>query len=119
MAEIELLANHAPVSIRLSRYLSQQNIARLIFERAEVSFNVYESKTYSIRSDAGTTRHFSAEGGSTDYRSYAEPLVLNFLAASEKREAAVCDAASSLPVITILDEIYRQARQYPATLGSV
>ena len=51
LAEIELLANHAPVSIRLSRYLSQQNIARLIFERAEVSFNVYDSKAYSVRSD--------------------------------------------------------------------
>jgi hypothetical protein len=43
-------------------------------------------------------------------------LLLNFLAASERREPAFCDPASSMPVIDILDEIYRSARRYPATL---
>ena len=40
LAEIELQADGAPVSIRLSRYHHQENVAHLVFERAEVSFNV-------------------------------------------------------------------------------
>jgi predicted dehydrogenase len=119
LADIELRADNASVSIRLSRYFAQENLARLVFERADISFNVYDSKTYSIRSDTMKAGHFSAPGGSTDYRSYAEPLLLNFLAARDNREPAVCDAESSLPVIDILDEIYRRARQYPAALGNV
>jgi predicted dehydrogenase len=119
LAEIELYGNGTPVSIRLSRYYTQENVARLVFERAEISFNVYEAKTYSILWNSGKATPFAAARGSTDYRSFAEPLLLNFLAASEKRESAMCDAASSLPVIEILDEIYRLARRYPAKLGSV
>lgn len=119
LAEIRLLANDAPVSIRLSRYYPQGNVARLVFEHTEISFNVYEAKTYSLRASAGKVEHVAAATGSTDYRSYGDPMVLNFVAAHEKREAAVCDAASSLPVIVILDEIYRHARQYPSTPGSV
>jgi predicted dehydrogenase len=119
LAEIELRANDAPVSIRLSRYLSQENVARLAFERAEISFNVYDSTTYSIRSDTSKATQVALAGGGTDYRSYGEPLLVNFLAARDKREPVVCDGASSLPVIDILDAIYRQARQYPVALGNV
>lgn len=119
LAEIELHANDAPVSIRLSRYYPQENVARLVFERAEISFNVYDAKTYSIQSNSGKATTFVTMRASAEYGSYAEQLLLNFLAASEKRESAICDAASSLPVIEILDKIYRLARQYPAKLGSV
>ena len=45
LAEIELQANDAPVSIRLSRYHPQENVAHLVFERAEISFNVYDPTT--------------------------------------------------------------------------
>jgi predicted dehydrogenase len=119
LAEIELCANDAPVSLRLSRYAQQRNLAHLAFERAEVSFNVYEAKTYAVRTTAGKPARFAAAPGSTNYRSFGEPLVLNFLAASEKREAAVCDAASSLPVIDILDVIYREAGRYSDVIGYV
>ena len=118
LAEIELQANDASVSIRLSRYHSQENIARLAFERAEISFNVYSATTYSIRSASGKVIPFAVPRANVEYGSYAEPLFSNFLAASEKREPAMCDALSSLPVIAILDEIYRCAHQYPARLGS-
>ena len=118
LAEIELRANGAPVSIRLSRYHPQDNVARLVFERAEISFNVYDAKSCSVRSGRGKTTSVNGRGGA-DYGSPAEQLLLNFLAASEGREPAVCDAASSLPVIDVLDEIYRCARQYPVHLGSV
>lgn len=118
LAEIELQANAAPVSIRLSRYHSQENVARLVFERADISFNVNDATTYSIRSN-GKTKLVATSHAGVGYASHAGPLVLNFLAASEMRESAVCDAASSLPVIEVLDEIYRLARQYPAELGSV
>jgi hypothetical protein len=53
------------------------------------------------------------------YSALAEPLLLNFIAAGEGRESAICDAASSLPVIEILDQIYRRAELYPSVIGIV
>ena len=119
LAEIELQANGAPVSIRLSRYHDQENVAHLMFERAEVSFNVHDGTEYCKRSNAGTVTRVSIPRGGAQYGSHAESLLLNFLAASEKRESAVCDASSSMPVIEILDEIYCRAEQYPVSLGYV
>ena len=118
LAEIELRAGDAPVSLRLSRYHTQENVARLVFERAEVVFDVYDARTYSVRASSGKVMSITAEGA-IEYSAYADAVLLNFVAASENREPAVCDAASSLPVIALLDEIYRGARRYPAELGSV
>lgn len=119
LAEIELEADQAPVSIRLSRYHQQENVARLVFQHAEVSFNVYDPKTFFIRRTSGKAELFTAAPNGLDHRSHAEQMVLNFLIASQKREPALCDAASSLPVIELIDKIYCQARQYAATPGSV
>ena len=118
LAEIDLQANDASVSIRLSRYHAQENVAHLVFERAEISFNVYSTATYSIRSNSGKVIPFAVPRANVEYGSYAEPLFSNFMAASENREPPICSAASSLPVIGILDEIYRRARRYPAELGT-
>jgi hypothetical protein len=46
-------------------------------------------------------------------------ILINFVAAARGREKAVCEATSSLPVIDILDEIYRCAKHYPETPGVV
>jgi predicted dehydrogenase len=120
LAEIELQANNAPVSIRLSRYHTQENVAKLTFEHAVVSFHVYDSTTYSVRWNSNKPTSIDLSNKSTtDYCGIAEQVLLNFLAASHKREQAVCDAASSLPVIDLLDEIYRVAGRYPAALGTV
>jgi predicted dehydrogenase len=118
LAEIEIQADDTPVSIRLSRYHAQENVARMAFERAEVAFNVYDPSTYIIRPvSGGSVRVVTA--ASPEKNSHANRLLLNFLAASQGRESPVCDAASSLPVIDILDQAYRSARHYPATLGAV
>jgi len=119
LAEIELVANHAPVSIRLSRYQKQENVARLVFERAVVSFDVYSPGAYSVEWNARGAGRPSTRNGDPERRTVAENLLLNFLAASEKREEPVCDARSSLPVIELLDEIYRCSHLYPADLGNV
>jgi UDP-N-acetylglucosamine 3-dehydrogenase len=119
LAEIELRANKVPISIRLSRYHAQENIAHLIFERADVSFGVFDSATYFVRSDSGKPKSFAIGNAKSEYSKHAESLLLNFLAATEKREPAICDARSALPVIDILDEIYRSARRYPENFGSV
>jgi predicted dehydrogenase len=118
LAEIELQADDVPVSIRLSRYHAQENVARLVFERAEVVFNVYDPSTYTIRPASGSPVRV-VTGTSPEENNHADLLLLNFLAASEGREPAVCDAASSLPVIDVLDEAYRCAQRYSATLGAV
>lgn len=118
LADIELRASGAPVSIRLSRYYSQQNVARLHFERAEVGFGVYDANTYWVRtSPRGTPRH--AACGGRDTVTHAESLILNFIAASEGREAPICDPASSQPVIDLLDQVYTRAARYPAAIGGV
>jgi predicted dehydrogenase len=119
LAEIKLRANDSPVCIRLSRYHQQENVARMRFERAEVSFHVHGATSYSIRSNAGKAVQHELRSADATADNPAERLLLNFLAASEKRESAVCDPASSLPVIELLDNIYRSALRYPATIGYV
>jgi predicted dehydrogenase len=119
LTDIALQANDARVAIFLSRYYPQDNIARLEFEHAEVAFNVYDDGAYSVRANGGKVTHCVSASVGAEYGSYAPALLLNFLAASEKRESAVCDAASSLPVIDLLDEIYKLAQQYPGDLGAI
>ena len=119
LAEMELLADDAPVSIRLSRYQTQENVARLVFERATVSFHVYSSREYAVAWNGPAPKGGGSGKGDLEKYTAPEQLLLNFLAAGEEREAPVCDARSSLPVIELLDEIYRGARLYPDELGSV
>jgi predicted dehydrogenase len=118
LAEIELRAGEAPVSIRLSRYRSQENVGRLVFDRAEIAYNVYDPRSYTIRPASGGPAHVVTSAGPDD-TDHAGRVLLNFLAASEGREPVVCEAASSLPVIDILDQAYRIAGRYPETLGAV
>jgi predicted dehydrogenase len=119
LAEISLRANDAPMSIRLSRYHDQENVAHLFFENAEVSFDVYDSVTYSVHWKTGKSVSIATDrSGTNGYGSLAEQVLLNFLAASERREQPICDAASSLPVIELLDQIYHQAGLFPASLGA-
>jgi len=119
LAEVELQANGSPVSIRLSRYYKQDNVVRMTFEGAEVSFSVFDTKSYFVKSASGRTTRIPVNQVAADNETPAEQVLLNFLAASDKRELAICDPASSMPVIDILDEIYRSASRYPATLGDV
>jgi predicted dehydrogenase len=119
LAEIMLRANDAPVSIRLSRYHEQENVAHLVFNDAEVSFNVYDSGKYFVRWNSGDSASIvTNRNGTRGYGNLAEQVLLNFVAASERREQAVCDAASALPVIELLDQIYHRAGLYPATVGA-
>ncbi len=119
LAEIELEANDATVSIRLSRYYPQQNVARLVFERAEISFDIFDGTMYRIQRNAGRVTELVLAKAATDFGSYADLLLSNFLAACDNLEPALCDCWSSLPVIEILDQIYHSAARYPANLGSV
>ena len=119
LAEIELQANGSPVSIQLSRYYEQDNVVRMTFENAEVSFSVFDTKSYFVKSASGRTTQTPVNQIAAENETPAEQLLLNFLAASEEREPAICDPASSMPVIEILDEIYRSARRYPTALGYV
>jgi predicted dehydrogenase len=119
LAEIALRADGAPLSIRLSRYHEQENVAHLFFERAEVSFDVYDSVTYSVHWNTGESVTIATKDkGNNGYGGLAEQVLLNFLAASERREQAICDGASTLPVIELLDQIYHQAGLFPESLGA-
>lgn len=119
LAHIALRASGAPVRLELSRYYLQTNTARLEFEHAEVSFDVYGSSDYMVRWRSDRSSHSTYHKGREGAGSPAHVLILNFLAACAGTEAPVCTAASSLPVIDILDQIYRRAERYPARLGAV
>ena len=119
LAEINLTANEVPVSLRLSRYQKQQNVACLSFERTDVFVRVFDWNTFATRSRSGAARRITARPTIKAFATFADDLLTNFLAAAQGWEAAICDPASSLPVIETLDEIYRLAVLYPATLGSV
>jgi predicted dehydrogenase len=119
LAEINLLASGIPVSIRLSRYCQQENTAHMLFERAEVSFNIHGADGYTVRWREGPQEHCAHEAPEQQGVTLADRVLLNFMAAAEGREIPVCSAESTLPVIEILDDIYREAETYEATPGYV
>jgi len=120
LAELRLEANGAPVSIRLSRYQAQENIAHLDFEHALVQIDIYKQNAYSITTKSrGGNRQFVVQPPVVDVAFLSDRILTNFVAATVGQEEAVCEAMSSLPVINILDEIYRCANHYPDTPGKV
>ena len=119
LAELQLKVNNAPASFRLSRYQKQENIAQLEFEDAKVQVGIFEPSVYSVTSKSdGRRRRFVIDSPRTDAASLSDKALINFVAAATGREKAVCEATSSLPVIDILDEIYRHAKHYSETLGA-
>lgn len=120
LAELRLKVDEAPVSIRLSRYQKQENVAYLDFENAHVRIDIFETDAYTItNSSGGKGRRFVAPTSSADSGFLPDRILSNFIAAAEGREEAKCEAASSLPVIDMLDEIYKSAKLYPDTPGAV
>lgn len=120
LTEIRLNANDAPVSIRLSRYQKQENVAYLDFEKARVKVGIFDSDAYSIASPSGGRwRRFVVQSPHLDSVFISDRILSNFVAAATDRESAMCEAASSFPVIEILDEIYRCAEHYSETPGKV
>jgi predicted dehydrogenase len=120
LVELRLKANGAPVSIRLSRYLKQENIAHLYFEKVDVHMNIFDNGEFFVKTHSGgRVQRIVVESATIDSAFLADRVLTNFLAASEGREDAICGAESSLPIIEILDEIYRLAKRYPETLGAV
>jgi predicted dehydrogenase len=119
LAEIDLLASGAPVSLRLSRYCQQENTAHMHFERAEVSFNVHGADGYGVLWRDGRHERRTLEGLDDDQGTLADRVLLDFMAAAEGHQPSTCSAESTLPVIDILDDIYRRAGTYEATPGYV
>jgi predicted dehydrogenase len=120
LAELRLKTNDAPVSIRLSRYQKQENVAHLDFENARVQISVFEPNAYSVTSKSGGgNRRFVVESPRAAGASLSDRILVNFVAAATGRGKAACEATSSLPVIDLLDEIYRCAKRYPRTPGAV
>lgn len=119
LARIELRANGSPVRMRLSRYVKHENIAHLSFEKAEISTDVDAVNTYVVDDGSGTIRNVRVESKWKRYDALGEEVLRNFLASGEGRESPVCAASASLPVLELLDEIYRRAELYPAEIGMV
>ena len=119
LANIELTASSVPVTLRLSRYEQQLNMARLSFEHFDVSIRIYDSNSYSIQAKSGAVRRITAPNAVSKPGALFEMLLSNFVDAAEGQDRAMCDAISSLPVIGVLDKIYREARLFPAMLGVV
>lgn len=118
LAHIEMIAGEAPVSIRLSRYLRQDNLAVLAFENAEVVIRLHDWNTYTIRESEKAVRHVTAALPAPSYAAFAEILLANFVAAAGGRQRLVCDATDALHTIVLLDWIYESAERYPATVGA-
>jgi predicted dehydrogenase len=120
LAELRLEANGAPVSIRLSRYEKQENIAILAFENARVQVGVFEPNVYSVTTKSGgRDRRNTVRLPPIDFAFLSNSILSNFVDATTGREKAMCEATSSLPVIEILDEIYMGAKHYPEAPGKV
>lgn len=119
LAEIELLASGAPVSLRLSRYCEQENVAHLAFQRADVSFHVHDAERYCVHWRDGRREHCACVAPPADRSTLADRVLGDFMAAAEGRHPPLCSALSALPVTRILDEIYHKAPTYEATPGYV
>ena len=119
LAEILLEANGVPLSMRLSRYQKQSNVALLFFQKAKVAINLDALNTYTIQDISGSTHHVTASSPVDSYNALADEVLDNFVAAAAGQASLICPASSSLPVIEILDEIYLSAQKYPETIGAV
>src|ERR1035437_4823437 len=119
LAEILLEADGIPVSIRLSRYQKQSKCrTALLSERRSCTQSrcaeyIYDSRQIRINS--------SCDGLATagSYNALADEVLGNFLAVTAGQSTLICPASSSLPVIEILDKIYRSAQKYPESVGVV
>jgi predicted dehydrogenase len=118
LAHIEMTIGEAPVSIRLSRYLRQDNLAVLTFDDTEVVIRLHDWNTYTIRKGEKKARHVTAAAPAPSYAAFAEILLANFVAAAAGRQRLVCDASDALHTIVLLDRIYETAERYPATVGA-
>jgi predicted dehydrogenase len=119
LAEICVMANSAPVNIRLSRYCLQQNLARLSFEEAELWADVHSLDVYWVKMRGKSPQVLEARPFGLDYNKLGGNILRNFVDAVDQKEPPMCDGASSLPVIALLDKIYRSASLYPAEIGIV
>jgi predicted dehydrogenase len=118
LAEIKLEASGAPIAIRLSRYYKQQNTARLTFERAEIEINLEGLNSYKVRGKAGSLEFVMASPTVASYDLLADDVLANFWEAAKGQADPLCSASASIPVIRILDTIYRSAQLYPADIGA-
>lgn len=118
LAEIELQANGVPVSLRLSRYQTQANIARITFDNAEITINIDVQYSYTITDKLGVTQHVTA-APPVSYNALADDVLANFLASAAGQSSPGCSASSSLPVIELLDQIYTSAQRYPDAVGAI
>jgi predicted dehydrogenase len=119
LAEIHVLAGNIPLHLRLSRYFFLRNTARLQFEGALIEFECFDMNTFTVTKPNGSTTRVFARSPLAEYGDVAPLLIEDLLAATRDGRAPRCDAASSLPVIRILDEIYRRAERYPDAVGEV
>jgi predicted dehydrogenase len=119
LATLNLEANGAPVKIRLSRYQKQKNTAQLYFERATLHVNIHDLNAYAVEKTPGAIERVIVQPMVTKYEVLGEQLLANFVAAGLGQETPGCDAASSTPVIELLDKIYLSAGRYPAKIGAV
>ena len=119
LAFIRLQADGAPITIRLSRYQMQANVAELTFTNAKILVDVYDWNTYSILDRNGGSRRIAAANPVDTFSDIATAVLSNFIAATQGQEVAICDASSSIEVIELLDVIYNQAVRFPAAVGLV
>jgi predicted dehydrogenase len=120
LAELRLKANDASVSIRLSRYQQQENIANLDFENARIQIGIFSLSAYAVNTQSrGRDRRAIVRLPRFDPASLSDRILGNFVAATAGEEKSMCEARSSLPVIQILDEIYTCAKHYPESPGKV
>jgi predicted dehydrogenase len=120
LAELWLQVSNAPVAIRLSRYQKQENLADLYFEGAQVRIDLSKQNAYSVtRESGGKKRKFTSQSRPMDISTLSDSILSNFIAAAIGRERIMCDARSALPVIELLDYIYRCAKHYSAIPGKV
>ena len=119
LASIHLRANGVPVSIKLSRYYKQTNLAVLKFRDADVRIGLDELNGYTIHESGGSARRVAAARPVSSYGALAEDVLNDFLEAAAGRSAPRCPASSSMPVIEILDQVYRAAQLYPDAVGAV
>ena len=119
LADIRLEANGAEVVIKISRFQKQANIGRLYFDEADIEFGSYDLNSCDVVSKSGARTTISASSPVESYNALADRVLDNLVAVARGQAQPTCSGASSLPVIAMLDEIYRRAERYPAALGAI
>ena len=114
VAKAEFRSGSCRVSVHLSWLSKLRNTYVIRGEEGTLEAGIYDWNSVTVRARGGSRRIVKAREPVASYEALAEPLLANFLAALEGREAPLVTGHDVLPSLELIDRCY--ARRVPLEL---